>query len=215
MTTELEKPDMNLEEQTAGQTMAPAEEEQNSAPSVSKLSKDEIIDSLRKLIEGPVEEVKDEVDELKQAYYKMRNAEVASAREAFIAGGGEPDTFMPPADADEERFKTLMNSVKERRAQLHAEQEREKQVNLERKQAIIERIKEMAATPDSADKAYNEFKQLQAEWKEIKNVPAEQASELWKNYQHNVEQFYDQLRLNHEFRAYDFKKNLEIKMEIK
>lgn len=198
----------------------PADEENGTAETEEEKhiptfrSKAEVIARLQEIVDKEADVDRSELEALKQAYYKMRNAEVASAREAFIAGGGEPDAFMPPADADEERFKTLMNSVKERRAQLHAEQEREKQVNLERKQAIIERIKEMAATPDSADKAYNEFKQLQAEWKEIKNVPAEQASELWKNYQHNVEQFYDQLRLNHEFRAYDFKKNLEIKTHL-
>ena len=177
-------------------------------------TKAEVIARLQEIVDNETDVDRSELEALKQAYYKMRNADVASAREAFIAEGGEAEAFIPPADADEEHFKALMNSVKERRAQLHAEQEREKQANLERKLAIIEQIKEMAATPDSADKAYNEFKQLQAEWKEIKNVPAEQASELWKNYQHNVEQFYDQLRLNHEFRAYDFKKNLEIKTHL-
>ncbi|MDY5767324.1 MAG: DUF349 domain-containing protein, partial [Alloprevotella sp.] len=75
-------------------------------------------------------------------------------------------------------------------------------------------IKAMAATPEDADKNYDAFKALQAEWKEIKNVPAEKATELWKNYQLYVEQFYDQLRLNHEMRAYDFKKNLEIKTHL-
>lgn len=177
-------------------------------------TKAEVIARLQEIVDNETDVDRSELEALKQTYYKMRNADVASAREAFIAEGGEAEAFIPPADADEEHFKALMNSVKERRAQLHAEQEREKQANLERKLAIIEQIKEMAATPDSADRAYNEFKQLQAEWKEIKNVPAEQASELWKNYQHNVEQFYDQLRLNHEFRAYDFKKNLEIKTHL-
>ncbi len=177
-------------------------------------SKAEVIARLETVVEKGEDIERGELENLKQAYYKLRNAEVAAAREAFLADGGAEETFTPPADTDEERFKSLMTTVKERRAQLLAEQEREKQSNMERKLAIIERIKEMAATPDSADKAYNEFKQLQAEWKELKNVPSEQASELWKNYQHNVEQFYDQLRLNHEFRAYDFKKNLEIKTRL-
>ena len=79
---------------------------------------------------------------------------------------------------------------------------------------IIEKMKDMAVSPDEADKNYEAFKGLQAEWKEIKNVPAEKVTELWKSYQLYVEQFYDQLRLNHEMRAYDFKKNLEIKTRL-
>ena len=87
MTTALEKPDMNTEELLAGQTITPAEEEQNSVQSTSRLSREEIIDSLRKLVEGSVEEVKDEVDELKQAYYKQKKIEIEEARNAFIAAG--------------------------------------------------------------------------------------------------------------------------------
>ncbi|MCI6104747.1 MAG: DUF349 domain-containing protein [Bacteroidales bacterium] len=107
-----------------------------------------------------------------------------------------------------------MGRLREIRAKVLEEQEKERQAALERKEAIIEQIKAMAATPEDADKNYDAFKALQAEWKEIKNVPAEKATELWKNYQLYVEQFYDQLRLNHEFRAYDFKKNLEIKTRL-
>jgi hypothetical protein len=82
------------------------------------------------------------------------------------------------------------------------------------KLAIIEKIKGMITSPEEANKAYQEFKALQAEWKEIKNVPAERASELWRNYQLYVEQFYDLLKLNSEAREYDFKKNLELKTKL-
>ena len=190
------------------------DEAKSEKPAPAPRTKGEVIARLEEIVNSGEDVERSGLESLKQTYYKLRGAEVQAAREAFVTAGGEADAFIPPADSDEERFKSLMTAIKERRAQFHAEQEREKQANLARKQAIIEQIKEMAATPDSADKSYNEFKQLQAEWKEIANVPAEQASELWKNYQHYVEQFYDQLRLNHEFRAYDFKKNLEIKTHL-
>ena len=121
---------------------------------------------------------------------------------------------MPAPDTDEENFKAQLSLIRELRNKAAEEAEKEKQNNLKRKQEIIERIKELAATPEDADKGYNEVKELQAEWKEIKLVPAENATELWKNYQLYTEQFYDQLRLNHEMRAYDFKKNLEIKTHL-
>lgn len=176
--------------------------------------KQSVIERLRQIAEqGEVAE-RGEIEALKQAYYRFHNAEILSAREAFIAKGGEAEAFVPEADATEEAFKTELNRVKELRAQASEKEEQDRQENLKRKTEIIERIKEMTVSADVADKAYNEFKQLQAEWKEIGQVPAERATELWKTYQMLVEQFYDLLRLNNEFRAYDFKKNLEIKTRL-
>ena len=147
-------------------------------------------------------------------YYRFHNAEVVAARDKFIEEGGNAEEFVPAPDADEENFKAQFALIRELRNKAAEELEKEKQANLKRKQEIIERIKELAATPDDADKGYEEAKKLHSEWKEIGPVPAENATELWKNYQHYVEQFYDQLRLNHEMRAYDFKKNLEIKTHL-
>ena len=125
-----------------------------------------------------------------------------------------PEAYMPAPDMMEMEFKAQMGLLREMRAKALEAAEKEKQDNLEKKLAIIEKMKEMAVSPDEADKNYEAFKGLQAEWKEIKNVPAEKVTELWKSYQLYVEQFYDQLRLNHEMRAYDFKKNLEIKTRL-
>ena len=107
-----------------------------------------------------------------------------------------------------------MGIIKERRAKIFKEQEAEKQENLTQKLAIIDKIKAMITTPDEANKNYQEFKALQQQWREIKNVPAEKANELWRNYQLYVEQFYDMLRLNNEAREYDFKKNMELKTAL-
>ena len=107
-----------------------------------------------------------------------------------------------------------MGIIKEKRQKLFREQEQEKQDNLEKKLAIIEKIKTMITSPEEANKSYKDFKALQDEWKEIKNVPAERANELWRNYQLYVEQFYDLLKLNSEAREYDFKKNLEAKTKL-
>ena len=155
-----------------------------------------------------------ELDTLKQLFYKFRKAELMAERTAFIEAGGEADAFMPQLDPTEETFKQAMQTIRQRRAEQQAEQDRIKQENLKRKQTIIERIKEMASSPEEANKSYDEFRGLQAEWKEIKAVPAENATELWKNYQLCVEQFYDLLKMNSEMREYDFRKNLEAKTRL-
>lgn len=220
---ELKKVNEEAVENEAAVAEPAAEEQENATTETTETnaverknytSKQKIIDQLKKLVQDNVLPERSETEYLKQCYYRLHNAEVVAQRDAFVADGGNADDFLPAPDETEAEFKAQMNLIKERRSQHMAAIEKERQENLERKLAIIEKIKVAAATPESADKAYNEVKQLQAEWKEIKNVPAEKATELWKNYQLYIEQFYDQLRLNHEFRAYDFKKNLESKLHL-
>ena len=164
------------------------------------------------LQEEPIERT--ELEALKQTFYKLRIAEVEAAKKEFVENGGNPEEFTPEKDPYEERFKEIMSAIKEKRNALKTEEEQEKQDNLEKKQAILERMKELAENPDEANKAYNEFKQLQADWKEIKNIPAANINELWKSYQLYSEKFYDIIKLNNEFREYDFKKNLELKLHL-
>lgn len=177
-------------------------------------TKSEVVERLKEIVYNGGNVERAELDHLKMLYYRFHNAEVAAARDLFISEGGKAEDFRPAPDMEEENFKAQFSLIRELRNKAAQAVEAEKQANLKRKQEIIERIKELAATPESADKGYNEVKDLQAEWKEIKQVPAENATELWKNYQLYTEQFYDQLRLNHEMRAYDFKKNLEIKTHL-
>ena len=189
-------------------------ENTDNAKQANPTTKAEVIERLKEIVYNGGNVERTELDHLKMLYYRFHNADVTAARDKFVEEGGKAEDFMPAPDTDEENFKAQLSLIRELRNKAAEEAEKEKQNNLKRKQEIIERIKELAATPEDADKGYNEVKELQAEWKEIKLVPAENATELWKNYQLYTEQFYDQLRLNHEMRAYDFKKNLEIKTHL-
>ena len=147
-------------------------------------------------------------------FYKLHIAEREARLKEYIDNGGDPEAYQILPDQEEEAFKAEMGVIKEKRQKLFKEQEQEKQENLQKKLDIIEKIKGMVTSPEEANKSYKEFKILQEEWKEIKNVPAEKANELWRNYQLYVEQFYDLLKLNSEAREYDFKKNLELKTKL-
>lgn len=177
-------------------------------------SKEDVIARLQELTLQEEAADKSELDMLKQIFYRLRNAEVEAARQTFEESGGKAEDFVSPKDELETLFKEIMGSIKEKRNALKAEDEQEKQENLEKKLVLIERMKELAESSDDANKAYTEFKQLQAEWNEIKNIPAAKANELWKNYQLYVEKFYDLIKLSNEFREYDFKKNLETKLHL-
>ena len=177
-------------------------------------SKKEVLDRVKEIAHAEEMPQKDEVEYLKTTFYKLHIAEREEQQKAYLEAGGDPDTYVVTPDEDEEAFKAEMGIIKERRQQQFREQEAEKEENLKKKLDIIERLKAMVTSPEEASKTYQDFKALQQEWREIKNVPAERANELWRNYQLYVEQFSDLLKLNSEARELDFKKNLEAKTRL-
>ena len=194
---------------------ATAESEAKAAePKKTYKSKAEVVEKIKEIANAEEVPQKDEVEYLKTVFYKLHFAEREAEMKAYLDAGGDPTAYQVKPDDNENAFKAEMAIIKERRAKQFEEQEKIKQDNLKKKLDIIEKIKEMATSPEEANNSYQEFKQLQQEWKEIKPVPAENANELWRNYQLYVEQFYDLLKLNSEAREYDFKKNLEIKTKL-
>ena len=180
----------------------------------SLATKQEVIDRLKAIAEGEEPISRLEVEALKSNFYRIHKQETEEAYKSFIENGGNPEEYLPAANVDEPLFKEQMAVIKEKRTAQFQEQERQKEENYQKKLDIIEKVKAILANPDEVNKSYNDFKALQQEWNEIKNVPAEKATDLWKTYQVYVEQYYDTLKLNNEFRAYDFKKNLELKTAL-
>ena len=199
-----------VEEASAAQTV-----EQDAAEATPQIplmtNKNEVLERAREIADRNDGGDKQELELLKQLYYKYHKADLVAAHQAFVEAGGDPEAFQPAPDPTEDAFKQAMQQIRQRRAELQAEAEQQRADNLNKKLAVIEQIKQLAATPEEAGKSYDAFKELQAQWKEIGSVPAENVSEIWKSYQHNVEQFYDMLKLNIQFREYDFRKNLEAK----
>ncbi len=209
--TDIEK--NNIPEQ---QVDAPVESpvEEVVAEPAKKLTKEDILNRLKE-IENDVESAsRVEIDGLKQAFYKIHVSEVEEAKQQFIANGGAEADFLPTPDPLEEEFKQLMSAIKEKRNQTNAELEKQKEMNLQVKLSIIEELKDLIESTEDPNKNYAEFKRLQQQWNEVTLIPQGKANELWKNYQLNVEKFYDLLKLNNEFREYDFKKNQAIKIHL-
>ena len=177
-------------------------------------TKEEVLARMKELALNVESAGKQELDSLKQSFYKFHNAELEAAKKQFIDNGGSEEDYAPQSDAIEEEFKNVMAIIKEKRSAQMAELERQKEENLQIKLSIIEELKELVESPDDANKSYTEFKKLQQQWNETKLIPQAKVNELWKSYQLYVEKFYDILKLNNEFREYDFKKNLEIKNRL-
>ena len=209
------EPEAAVEPETTAEPETVAEPETAAEPERRQYqNKKEVLERVRELAHGEETPQKEEVDYLKTVFYKLHIIDRETRLKEYIDGGGDPEQYQITVAPEEEAFKAEMGIIKEKRQKLFKEQEQEKLENLQKKLNIIEKIKGMATSPEEANKAFKEFKALQDEWREIKNVPADKANELWRNYQLYVEQFYDLLKLNSEAREYDFKKNLEIKKKL-
>ena len=181
----------------------------------SLLTVDEIVQKLRELLEAERPQRKD-IDEYKNQFYRTLRNEIEGQKQAFLSTGGEEIDFVANESALFIEGKELLQKIREKRSAITAMEEAEKEKNVARKLAIIEQVKQLTQNQGQEDfnKVYQEFKSLQQEWNEIKMIPQARVNELWKSYQHYVEIFYDLVRINNEFREYDFKKNLESKTEL-
>lgn len=184
------------------------------AVAAGKLTKEEILAQLGGLVESSAETSRSEVEALKQAYYKIRRAETDELKKTFLDNGGEEKDFTAPEDETESKIKELLATYKERRAAALAEEEKVKAANYALKLQLIDQLKALTESQDDFNKLYNDFKEIQQKWKDIKAVPQEHVNELWKNYQIYSEKFYDIIKINNQFRDYDFKKNLELKTAL-
>ncbi|MDD4698371.1 MAG: DUF349 domain-containing protein [Fermentimonas sp.] len=176
---------------------------------------EEIIKHLRDLLEKAALKRK-HVEEYKNQFYRSLRNEIEAQKQLFLTGGGEEIDFVAAEPEIYTEGKELLQKIKEKRAELVAKEDAQKEKNVARKLSIINQIKLLTETQGHEDfnKTYQEFKSLQQEWNEIKLIPQSKVNELWKSYQRYVEKFYDLVRINNEFREYDFKKNLELKTDL-
>jgi hypothetical protein len=208
-----EEPDttgLSVNEFSALEIIVP--EEKSVGTDAEKWSKEEIVERLSAIVQQEVNDsAKKEVDVLKQVFYKWKKLETEVAKKAWTEAGGQEDDFVSEEDKSEEKLKNLLTLFREKRASVTAETEKIKEENLSTKKDIIEKLKKLINSKDDFYKVYNEFRRLQQQWKDTKQVPLGAVNDLWKEYQLYSEKFYDLLKINNEMRDYDFKKNLEMK----
>lgn len=215
-----ELPENNLPEEVTNQSVeeeAKEQSETSTETSVAKqvsLTKDEIIEKLKNLTAQTEIPSRAEVESLKQAFYKLRSAAIEEQKAQFIEAGNDAEAFVPTPDPSEDVLKTFLSELKEKRASQAAAEENLKEENYNKKLQIIESIKNLTESSDDFNKLYKEFKDLQQGWNDVTSVPQSKEKELWKSYQIYTEKFYDLIKINNEFRDYDFKKNLELKNAI-
>ena len=204
----------SVQEATQESPVEVQEEEVTETAPETALTRESIIERLQEMVGDISLAKRPELESLKQSFYKLQRAAQDEQIAAFVAGGGTAEEFKPEPDPLEEQYRKLMNIIKEKKAAAQEALEIVQKENYKKKLELLDRFKALIDKANTEGASYNEFKALVQEWKEIKEVPADKANELWKSYQQYAEQFYDIQKLNNEFREYDFKKNMEAKIAI-
>jgi hypothetical protein len=175
------------------------------------LSQAELVEKLKEVMNKSVTEIeKEEVDAIRQLFYKKNKAEIENQKKVFVENGGEESAFEPEIDHNEVILKDLLQKYREEKASHYDAIEKEREDNLSKKVAILDQLKTIAESGDLGE-SLSVFRKLQQEWKTIGQVPQAKVNELWKTYNLYMERFYDLIKINNEMRDYDFKKNLEQK----
>jgi len=180
----------------------------------SSATREELLSALKELLAKEIEDSKEEVEQIKQVFYRKVKLEIEESKRKFIEAGGEEIDFKPEKDELAEELKVLLNEYKSKKSAHSARLEAERENNLLQKQHILDRMKVLVESNDDVSTHINEFRELQKKWKTIGQVPQAQVSEVWKQYSVYQESFWDLIKINNELREYDFRKNLEIKQQL-
>jgi len=181
----------------------------------TKYTQIELVNAFRDVLEKRDDEnIKEEIDAIKSVFYKTLNENVEAAKKEFLEKGGNIEEFVAPEDPYENDIKDLLKQYRQVRIELNKRLEVEKEENLKKKYEVIENIKGLINNEESINKTFNEFRELQREWREIGLVPQSKMKNLWDTYHFHVENFYDYIKINRELRDLDLKKNLEMKIKL-
>jgi hypothetical protein len=181
----------------------------------SGYTKHELVETLGLIIENrPPAEIRDDIERIKALFYKKLKLEADDRKNKFIEGGGKIEEYKSWVDPDDARVKHMLEKYKEKKTDYNKVQEAEKYDNLKKKYDIIDKIKDLVNREESINKTFHDFRLLQNEWHTTGVVPQSSLKDLWENYHHAVEIFYDYIKINKELRDLDLKKNLEAKMQL-
>ena len=182
---------------------------------LSKYNKAELIAKIKLAIENSsIEKINTIVENIRTRYNQLTEEENDKIKSEFLEQGGEEHDFSPQENPLDIEFATILESYKNSLRLFKEQQEKDKENNLKRKYAIIEAIENLINTDEPVNKTFNEFRQLQEEWRNIGLVPQSATKHLYETYHHHVERFYDYIKIHKELYDLDLKKNLELKNEL-
>ncbi|MBK5214044.1 MAG: DUF349 domain-containing protein [Flavobacteriaceae bacterium] len=188
--------------------------EEKAQKDYSTLSKKELVAELEKLLKSKkIQDLKHDIEEIRSEFNSLFNEELEQKKEEFLAEGGNIIDFhyTTPLKKD---FNSLYFDYKEKRNSHYKNLKKDLQANLDKRWELIEELKGLLSAEENINTTYKHFKDIQEKWHVAGAIPRDKYNTVWNTYHHHVENFYDFLHLNREFRDLDFKHNLDAKLKM-
>ena len=188
--------------------------EEEAQKDYSTLSKKELLAELENLLKSKkIQDLKNDVEEIRSEFNNLFNEEMEQKKEEFLAEGGNIIDFhyTTPLKKD---FNSLYFDYKEKRNSHYKNLKKDLQANLDKRWELIEELKGLLSAEENINTTYKHFKDIQEKWHVAGAIPRDKYNTVWNTYHHHVENFYDFLHLNREFRDLDFKHNLDAKLKM-
>lgn len=213
-TAEISETEEDEEEEIASSEDEDEIDEDDSQKDYSNLSKQELVTEFRNLLKNKkIHEIKNDVEEIRAEFNNQFNEELDRQKEEFLAEGGNIIDFHYTTPLKKE-FNSLYFDYKEKRNNYYKNLKKDLKSNLNKRWELIEELKGLLSAEENINTTYKHFKDIQEKWHVAGAIPRDKYNTVWNTYHHHVENFYDFLHLNREFRDLDFKHNLDAKLKL-
>jgi len=180
----------------------------------SQLTELELISEIKSIIHSkPVQQIKDTVENIKNEFNLKFQEGLEKNKESFLAEGGNIIDFYYTTPEKKE-FDSFYYHYKDKRSTYYKNLQKDQKANLTKREEIIEELKSLFNAKENTSTIYKRFRDIQERWFETGSIPRDKYNTVWNNYHHHVENFYDILHLDREFRDRNFKQNLEHKLRL-
>lgn len=188
--------------------------EEEAQKDYSTLSEKELVAELERLLKTKkIQELKHDVEEIRSEFNSKFNDQLEHKKEEFLAEGGNIIDFHYTTPLKKE-FNSLYFDYKEKRNSHYKNLKKDLQSNIDKRWELIEELKGLLSAEENINTTYKHFKEIQEKWHVAGAIPRDKYNTVWNTYHHHVENFYDFLHLNREFRDLDFKHNLDSKLKL-
>ncbi len=157
-----------------------------------------------------------DVNELRTTFEDYLLEETRKFQVAQLTAEDNGETFDESLDLAplKESFYAIYNAFREKRRALIDEIKATEAENLRQKRQLIQDLKKVVENEENIGAAFSSQKEINEKWKNIGPIPRDKRQEVQQEYSRLLEDFFYNISIYKEIKAYDYKKNQSLKEEV-
>ena len=188
--------------------------EENEQTTLDTLSVKELLSEMESIVNKPDAGAHaKKFNQLKDKAYHLIQDEIADKKHDFVEEGNDMENFSYE-HPEQSKYSALVSIFKEKQDTFNKNQEKEHQENLEKRNQIIEKLKNLYINTEPNTNLFRAIREIKEEWANAGAVAKSEFKNLNHNYFHHLNQFYQMLDLNKEYREQEYAHNLEKRKSI-